>query len=191
MCEAVDSLDTFFFTSLNPKLLRVLKGSTQTRGDSPPQEFQRRAGERIELSAAEFVWEEGRIAAVPVELGDFYSKCANDTLHALKPWQLPSAPQTLTLQAIKPQNMRRSPSQQVHIFGETRLEEGWPESIDLPCVDSMHLTLCTRTVCTWTSVCTYKYVQGAQNNHASLLGGSWVVLSGLISMATILILPFR
>ena len=37
------------------------------------------------------------------------------------------------------------------------LEDDWPESIDLPCVDSMHFTLCTRTVCTWTIVCTYLY----------------------------------
>ncbi|CAE7280102.1 unnamed protein product, partial [Symbiodinium pilosum] len=41
------------------------------------EEFHRRQGERLPVTTGEFVWEEGRIGAAPVDLGSFYSKCAN------------------------------------------------------------------------------------------------------------------
>jgi len=45
------------------------------------KEFKAREGQKFEVSTDEFVWEEGRIAGVPMQLGGFYDHCANVNPH--------------------------------------------------------------------------------------------------------------
>ncbi|CAE7523563.1 unnamed protein product, partial [Symbiodinium sp. KB8] len=50
-------------------------------GGATDEEFKAREGQKFEVSTSEFVWEEGRIAGVPMQLGDFYDHCANVNPH--------------------------------------------------------------------------------------------------------------